>query len=903
LAHIFHPSLAFYPVESLGSIKMAETAQNAILSPSALMAARRKAKVQPAPATREVFEEKKFDPVAESVEEIPENESVGTDVEQSLTEEEEIKMLERQLAGLKREKEMARLEAELMQLRADHVLETKGARSTFLGDTGSITSAQNDAQKLMDETLTQDATQDQPAETSFADYLMSALVGTEQKEGEETETPQDGETAPETAEGEIKDAASVDVQDAGYWCLAGTPDEKKEGEDIVEPTEEDKEGEETAEAKESYEPMAEDEVKESTEGEGGLDAEAQTKSYWCYPDTTVDGVEQAEDEVKEVEEGAENEAVTEMTPEDKEGDEVPDSPAVEEGAKEEVDGTEETPETDDTKEAAETPEGEEGAETPEAKEGEEVEEAVDAEIQTQSYWCYAGTPEEVKEEGEVAEPVEGEVAEPVDGKVEKEEGVTEEAKEVNEEEITASIDAEIQSKSYWCYAGTPEETPEAEVKEEVKEATEAVEGEVAETLQPVNEEAATDDKEAEQGADKEPELKEGEQAAEEEAGKDVEAAEIPASVSTEAQSKSYWCYAGPTDEENKEATDVVELEETAELKEEATEEGPAETMQAPMPELYVPPPEPSPEAVFLGAIVKDVGTMVMGEDLQRTPQTSEEVAVLSPELQFLASIQKEVDAFIVKKVEEQAQPSYEKGPLDQVEDSVSAAFSPETSYLSEIGDEVRRHFLKEMGPEVGYIAYQIMGSPSEEERLERLRHMDIQQYRQAQAAHRATNPSPVPETPETETPDDVEVEKPAKPETVEEASPKEQAEPAQEEPVQPTVEKDVGAEVTTESTTVHEQPIPAVIEESMQPTEEEEKKEVLPPIDSVLSTDTTDTDAARDLMFEKALLSKATEEETPIEEEDVDAILRAVSSVKSEVTDETAKSDEDDAIMMEEPKA
>eukprot|EP00522_Entomoneis_paludosa_P006207 CAMPEP_0172446020 /NCGR_PEP_ID=MMETSP1065-20121228/5726_1 /TAXON_ID=265537 /ORGANISM="Amphiprora paludosa, Strain CCMP125" /LENGTH=682 /DNA_ID=CAMNT_0013197037 /DNA_START=27 /DNA_END=2075 /DNA_ORIENTATION=- len=443
------------------------------------------------------------------------------------------------------------------------------------------------------------------------------------------------------------------------------------------------------------------------------------------------------------------------------------------------------------------------------------------------------------------------------------------------------------------------------------------------------------------------EIKDGEDAADKETKEgeeDTEKAEEEKEKADEEVSSNFLCYAAgdPADDEKK-------AEEMAEI-----------AAEPPVPEV------PAPEAVFLNALAYDLETMVNGNDAEGNPQqfkveTQPEIA---PELEYLAALKKDIDEFLVKKVEEQAQPTIDQVAVEVVEDKVSRAFSPEVTYLSELSDDIRRHFLKKMGPEVGFVAYSIMGSPSEEERIYRLEQMEKLKQDQER---RSANLPPI-EEPAVEEDKDVmfsNEEEAASPEAVavgqmfsflipepqprteiveeheketpSEEKPEEQTEetteketPLEEKPEEQTEETTEENEVNEQQTEdVVEEPkaeepalekIPAPEEESAEQAEEpvseeqQPKAEQKPTIvfaeqsiqmidekkessdDDIESVASSDSDAARDKAFMNALVSKD-EGDSPGQytQDDVDAILAAVSSAKSEVTDETIKSEDEDA--------
>ncbi|KAL7575942.1 hypothetical protein ACA910_000738 [Epithemia clementina (nom. ined.)] len=126
-----------------------------------------------------------------------------------------------------------------------------------------------------------------------------------------------------------------------------------------------------------------------------------------------------------------------------------------------------------------------------------------------------------------------------------------------------------------------------------------------------------------------------------------------------------------------------------------------------------------PETAFLYAVADEIrknvdDTFSLGKKKGAKEQ--------SPELEYLNAVQRDLESLITIRITEHGQPSKpipnsdlppELVVIREIAGSVPNAFGPEIAYLSQVARDMKLHFLNDMGPEIGFLTYSILGpSPS-----------------------------------------------------------------------------------------------------------------------------------------------------------------------------------------------
>ena len=291
-----------------------------------------------------------------------------------------------------------------------------------------------------------------------------------------------------------------------------------------------------------------------------------------------------------------------------------------------------------------------------------------------------------------------------------------------------------------------------------------------------------------------------------------------------------------------------------------------------------------------------------------------------------------------------------KDPVEAIFDDMGGSMSGEMSFVGEVLDNLRHTLRTQMGPEIGYLTYEVAGTPESDARYEQIAKAKKEAFKEELKKQGLVL------TTTLEQDNDVLVldskaQQVASPEAIAvkhmfdsifNPSPDEDATQKAPEVEAPPTTAPTAAEVSEEDATTPNEASPAVIDTQQeeedkepveaQPTSEEEtapattasneqKPEALPEskptftVSAVPETEDTnvpddagddkstasdDSDAVRDAAFDKALATGTFDNDDEKKEEDPmvvdqpkDMIIPNVSSAKSEATDSTVKSDED----------
>ena len=117
-----------------------------------------------------------------------------------------------------------------------------------------------------------------------------------------------------------------------------------------------------------------------------------------------------------------------------------------------------------------------------------------------------------------------------------------------------------------------------------------------------------------------------------------------------------------------------------------------------------------PETEFLHAVAYEIRKTVE-DPLNGRPAKSVENENVAPELAYLSSVQRDLESLLTSRINEtgKATESEKTGLAPELAAIAEYAFGPEVEYLGAVARDMKRSFLNDMGPEIGFLTYAILG--------------------------------------------------------------------------------------------------------------------------------------------------------------------------------------------------
>ena len=113
-----------------------------------------------------------------------------------------------------------------------------------------------------------------------------------------------------------------------------------------------------------------------------------------------------------------------------------------------------------------------------------------------------------------------------------------------------------------------------------------------------------------------------------------------------------------------------------------------------------------PGTAYLHAVADEIKKKIEAKS------TSASATSLSPEMQYLFAVQSDLEKLITLRETENKHPP-EAEAAGEMTGAVPSVFGPEIAYLSLIAKEVKIYFLRNMGPEIGFLTHSILGEENQ----------------------------------------------------------------------------------------------------------------------------------------------------------------------------------------------